>query len=137
MPYACLVITKTARSVPSCSACPVSTNYNGTGANSSALCHLCAAGKYNDKEGMGTCSTCPTGQYQPDTGKSNCMECNIDELKTNNADHTGCIVNEHLRTSSAVSLAKSVLRWCGVVWVIFCIHSVHRSCWLRHIYTRK
>ena len=83
-----------------CRTCTLGTYSTVSGANSSALCQECPAGTYGDKKGMGTCTACPSSQYQPSTGESRCLKCtDIDEFKTNNMDHTGCIENEALYDS--------------------------------------
>lgn len=88
-------------------------------ANSKSLCHSCPAGKYGDKEGMGTCTTCPRGKYQPNTGEHTCMECiAIDKLKTNNTEHTSCIDNEALKSDTIIEMmfetGTAMFAACGI-----------------------
>ena len=46
--------------------------YSETGATT---CTLCAAGQYQDLEGIGSCKACPEGFAQADTGKPFCLPC--------------------------------------------------------------
>ena len=76
---------------------------SNVGANSSALCIMCSLGTYGDKEGLGDCSRCPTGQVQPKEGQFFCKECVSEgKIKTNNVEHTACIDNKALMSSSVV-----------------------------------
>ena len=106
-----------------CLACSPGKHYNGTTANSSALCEPCSRGKYGDKEGLGACNTCPTGQYQGETGQTRCLECSDKggskderEIRTNNDDHTDCVVADVLASNVYEALWA---RWHGVDILFF------------------
>ena len=53
--------------------------------------------KYGNTQGLAECSQCPDGQYQDASGATNCKSCkNVGKIMTNNADSTGCQVDEAL-----------------------------------------
>ena len=73
------------------------------GAHSSASCISCSVGKYGGVEGLAECSSCPTGQVQPSEGQDSCKECTLEgKIKTNNEEHTTCIDNKALLSTSMV-----------------------------------
>ena len=88
-----------------CEFCPSGKYYGGLRANSSMACQNCTAGKYGDKTGLANCSMCPAGQYQPDVGQQECFLCSdLGKIKTNNAEHTGCVDNVLLMSTSVVEV---------------------------------
>ena len=80
-----------------CDACPVGKYLDINGAVEVSLCKDCPIGKYGNTQGLAECSQCPDGQYQDASGATNCKSCkNVGKIMTNNADSTGCQVDEAL-----------------------------------------
>merc|ERR1711871_1162182 len=80
-----------------CDACPVGKYLDIDGAVEVSLCKNCPIGKYGNTQGLAECLQCPNGQYQDALGATICKSCkNLGKIMTNNADFTGCKVDEAL-----------------------------------------
>ena len=66
-------------------------------------------GKVCQRGGQEYCTECATNHYQPKTGQIDCLDCTkeFDEYKTNNADHSNCVVNTALISDSLVEIMIS------------------------------
>jgi hypothetical protein len=95
---------------------------DGKGADSSTLCILCPRGTYGDKGGLAECSRCPTGQVQPNEGQTSCSDCSlVSKIKTNNAEHTACIDNKALLSTSVVEVMFNKGVALGLAFIIAAI----------------
>ena len=93
------------------------------GANTEeSTCQGCMPGKYTNKNGSFECETCPLGQYQPQSGTAECLSCKErNNIFTNNAEHTDCVVDSTLLSSS---LIESLFSNGAALYIAFAISAI-------------
>ena len=80
-----------------CELCLEGKYLDTTGSIHDSACIECPIGKYGNTKGLAECLQCPDGQYQDAVGATICKSCkDLGKIMTNNADSTGCQVDEAL-----------------------------------------